>query len=178
MKNVIFAGNFCDNSRRQCSQEDFWIPRNRLVSFRICYPSAADSVVLRPETHFCLKLSRLVIAANANCPGYVHAFLLPLCPLGCIKVRIDFAIIENQSGIDFFLALVVRAATPDFSVFFYFRAHPCIFPIAPLSTALIFSVIDSPGCISAVFSPGKLFSPFKISTCCVTKQHSCCKNYN
>lgn len=66
------------------------------------------------------------------------------CQLRCIKERIDFAIIGNQSEIDFFLVLVMRTTTLVFNAVFLFLRISRIFAIAPLSSLLIFSVIDFP----------------------------------
>lgn len=55
--------------------------------------------------------------------------------LNCIKLRIDFAIIGNQSQMDFFFVLLVAHKAVVFNLsFFYFCAYPEFFAIAPLST--------------------------------------------
>lgn len=74
------------------------------------------------------------------CGGFY--FTRALRQLRCIKERIDFAIIGNQSEIDFFLVLVMRTTTLVFNAVFLFLRISRIFAIAPLSSLLIFSVID------------------------------------
>lgn len=79
-------------------------------------------------------------------PGYVLCddieFERRFSSIRCTKERIDFAIIGNQSEIDFFLVLVMRTTTLVFSAVFLFLRIPRIFAIAPLSSLLIFSAID------------------------------------
>lgn len=67
-----------------------------------------------------------------------------VCQLRCIKRGIDFAIIGNQSEIDFFLVLAMRTTTLVFSAVFLFLRISRFFAIAPLSSLLIFSAIDFP----------------------------------
>lgn len=90
--------------------------------------------------------------------------------LRCIKERIDFAIIENQSEIDFFLVLVMRTTTLVFKAVFLFLRTPRIFAIAPLSSLLIFSVIDF---ASALFISGfaaeKILLPAFVPSKCLAE---------